>query len=692
MKYGLGIDTGGTYTDAVIFDFDENRILCTGKSLTVKEDLATGIRNVLDKLPKEYFSDLKLVSLSTTLATNACVEGKGARVALVFMGCDENTVAQYGREYGLDEAEVMIFIEGGHNLQGEVVKVPDWTILKEKVQSQASKVDSFVVTQMWGTRNPEFEIMAKELIGQWTGKPVLCAHELIGELNFLKRAATALLNARLIPIINEFIDAVKYSLKEHNITAPIVIVRGDGSMMSEEFARSKPIATLLSGPASSVAGGMMLSGIKDCVVVDMGGTTSDIAVIRNGRVKLANEGMRVGNWKIGTQAIDMKTVGLGGDSRIYANKNRELTIGPQRVAPISWLAEKWPEVLGELEEVDRLYRKHTRWLYDFFYLIKDISADTSYNDYDRRIASRLLKGPVSLPELADHVKRSVYDFEINNLEKNGIVMRSSLTPTDIMHLTGSFKPWSCEAALICAKAMAERLGMSLEEFMEAVEVKVKKSLYLNIVKLLIEEGDSDILGENLGKQAENLIMMGYRDENTISKSPGRFQKISVSYTTESCLVGLGAPTHIYLPDVAKNLGTRCVIPENASVANAVGAITGNITVEECVWVNPKFNVLGIIGYSCHSQTERTEFKLYEDAVLWAKKQAAQLAEEKAVARGAGKVSVTVEVSEKTISLNDSYPVSGDDHHEKNEPAFNVNSDLLLETVVTAYASGRVKWL
>ena len=105
------------------------------------------------------------------------------------------------------------------------------------------------------------------------GLLVVCGHELASQLNFLKRAATALLNARLIPLINEFIDAVKLGLKERGIDAPLVIVCGDGSIMSEEFVRDRPVETLLSGPAASGIGGMNLSGQKNCVVVDMGGTT-----------------------------------------------------------------------------------------------------------------------------------------------------------------------------------------------------------------------------------------------------------------------------------------------------------------------------------------------------------------------------------------------------------------------------------
>ncbi|MRR18460.1 MAG: hydantoinase/oxoprolinase family protein, partial [Deltaproteobacteria bacterium] len=294
MGYGLGIDTGGTYTDAVIFDFERSRVICASKAITVKQDLKIGIIDAIDRLSPEPLGDIQLVSLSTTLATNACVEGKGCRAKLVMIGCDEVVAEKYGHEYGLPEPGEIIFIGGGHNQKGEKVADPDWDRLKARVLRCMHEADVFAVVELWGIRNSEYEIKAKNLIVSWTGLPVVCGVELTGEINSLKRAVSAYLNAQLIPIINEFLNSVRASLVQKGIKAPIAIVRGDGSLMSEKFAREKPVETLLCGPAASISGGISLTGSKDCIVIDMGGTTSDIAIAYGGVPKYALEGAVIG--------------------------------------------------------------------------------------------------------------------------------------------------------------------------------------------------------------------------------------------------------------------------------------------------------------------------------------------------------------------------------------------------------------
>ena len=399
MRLGLGIDTGGTYTDGVIYDFDDSKVIKGAKSLTVKEDLKLGIIHVLDQMPQELLKKIGVVSLSTTLATNACVEDKGSRAKLILIGCDENIVKKNGQQYGLPSIEDIIFIRGGHDLRGEVTEEPHWDVLHDKIKNTMGKTDSFAIVQMWGIRNPEFEKKAKELIYDWTGLPVVYKHELAGELNFLKRAATALLNAKLIPLINKFIDAVKVGLKERGIHAPLAIVCGDGSVMSEGYVRNRPVETLLSGPAASVIGGINVSGQQNCVVVDMGGTTSDLAIVKEGKPFLAYEGADVGNWKTAVKSVDIRTIGLGGDSQISFDSRDKLIIGPRRVAPLSWLAHRWPKVLGQIKLLHEENRIHTRSLCQFFYSIGEIPQDGDFTTEEKRIVEALKEGPLSMEKL-----------------------------------------------------------------------------------------------------------------------------------------------------------------------------------------------------------------------------------------------------------------------------------------------------
>lgn len=701
MKLGLGIDTGGTYTDGVIYNFETEEILYTAKTLTRKDNLMKGINNLLDKFSDRILKEITLVSLSTTLATNACVEGKGGRAVLILIGCDEELVAKNRHRYGLPDTNEMIFIPGGHNQQGDIISEPDWELLRKKVLQNSHKTDAFGVVQMWGTRNPEFEIKTKKIIGETTGKPVVCAYELSNELNFLMRASTALLNAQLIPLINEFMDAVRAALNSRGITAPLVIVRGDGSLMSEELAREKPVETLLSGPASSVIGGMNLSEQNDCIVIDMGGTTSDIAIVKDSRVKLAYEGVDVGDWRIGTKSILIKTVGLGGDSLISFDNTEKLLIGPRRVAPLSWLASQWPAVLEDIRQILQNNKYHTRSLCEFLYLVKDISADLDYTEEEQRIVSALKGGPLSILKLTEKVGTSIYNISLDRLEKSGIIMRSGLTPTDIMHVIGHYREWNVEAASMGAKILANRLNMNLDTLIEKVYTRIKQDLYYNVVKMLIENEDQYILNGQMTKQARDLMMMGCRKLESIEQHEDRGY-ISCAFSTNLKLIGIGAPIHEFLPHVAKVLNTECIIPQNAPVANAVGTITGNIHVEEAVSIRPQYDRDKINGYICYSAERRKKFSKYEEALEWAKELAVSIAKRKAAARGAGEVNVvlslkkmdgTGEIIEKDINGVDKPILHETNSEETNSVSIQQElNNMVLETIVTARVVGKLKWL
>lgn len=157
MKIGLGIDTGGTYTDAVVYDFDTDQVLAGAKSLTTKEDLSLGICGALDGLPKEYLNQVRLVSLSTTLATNACVEEKGGKGHLIFIGGYPKVVKETGTEYGLPPYDEITFLSGGCNRFGEVEQEPDFELLLEQAEKWAPHTDAIAVVDHQGVANPIFE-------------------------------------------------------------------------------------------------------------------------------------------------------------------------------------------------------------------------------------------------------------------------------------------------------------------------------------------------------------------------------------------------------------------------------------------------------------------------------------------------------------------------------------------------------
>jgi len=288
VAYQLGLDTGGTYTDAVLVD-DNQSVVATAKSLTSHEDLIIGLRGATQAVLDDKARSITLVSLSTTLATNALVEGRGRPVCLVLIGYrrEQLSKARLVDALGRDPHG---FIAGGHKASGEPACELDVRALQALVESVQDSVEAFAVSGLFSVRNPEHEMKAQELIRKMTGKPVSCGHSLSSGLDAPRRALTALLNARLIPMIRSLLSAARQLLDETGISAALMVVKGDGSLVSAEVAEQSPVETILSGPAASVVGAQFLSNDSLLMVSDMGGTTTDIAMIRNGQPRLSADG------------------------------------------------------------------------------------------------------------------------------------------------------------------------------------------------------------------------------------------------------------------------------------------------------------------------------------------------------------------------------------------------------------------
>ena len=700
MTLGLGIDTGGTYTDAVIYDFDNKEIMDSSKSITMKENLIECIGNTLNGLKAEFLSKVKAVSLSTTLATNACIEGKGGRAKLILIGCDKSVAGSYGSEYGLPSAKDIIFLDGGHDMKGNVVKEPDWIFLKQQIDFIGDSVDSYAVVEIWGMNNSDFEKHVKSLIVGMTGKKVICGHELTAKINLLKRAASALLNAQLIPLIEEFIFAIKINLGKRGIDAPIAIVRGDGSLMSETFALDHPVETLLCGPAASIEGGINLSDERDCVIIDMGGTTSDMAIVRNKMPRLAEEGAVVGKWRTGTHSILIETMGLGGDSRISFDDDGRITVGPGRVVPLSWATQKWPVMTDKINTVYAQRKKYFFPICEFYYLIKDIEQDSFYNHEEKKITSILKGGPIGLIELSKILDSSLIETNTERLEKYGIIGRIGLTPTDLMHITGDFNIWNKDAAVTGAASMAFQLDTDVSYLLNNVYETIKEKLFLKIAKTLIEDEDRSLLKDGLSGQLKEVLLNGFRKARGIANGrPSEEHNFYSSLTTPFALIGIGAPTHVFLKDVAEAMETKCVIPEYAHVANAVGAITGCIRAEVVISITPDYSASGIYGYTVFTKDGKASFIDYDMAVEHAKKHGRSEAYDSAVSKGGQDIDVSISVMENSAevsalgaggvkcgTMDKCTGCSGSSYDC--EDSGNI---VLIETKITASAAGKPSW-
>lgn len=323
METILGIDTGGTYTDAVLLDKKTNQVLKKAKSPTTREDLSVGINKSIDGLGIEDPKAIEKVVLSTTLATNAIVEGEGRPTGLIIIGelprgeLPENAMAQ---------------VQGKINIKGKEVVPLDMEEVAEACAKIAPGVEAFAVSGMMSVRNAGQELAVKEFIREQYHLPVVCGHELSSQLGFHDRTVTTVLNASLIPILKEFIEGVQATLKARKITAPVYMVKGDGNLASLSFILEKPIESILSGPAASVIGALSLAGCADGIVVDMGGTTTDSGIVKDHTLTLAPIGARVGEWQTQIDSAQINTCGLGGDTQILSEGDRPTLTG-RRILP-----------------------------------------------------------------------------------------------------------------------------------------------------------------------------------------------------------------------------------------------------------------------------------------------------------------------------------------------------------------------
>lgn len=380
MKINIGIDTGGTYTDAVLYDLDSRSILAQAKSRTTKDDLAIGIGKALDQLPRSLLSKAHAVILSTTLATNACVEGKGGRAKLVLLGTSQDVLRRIKAEqrYGIDVSKTLC-IDTKSTFDGTFVEHPDWDEIICNNRSWFEDAHTLAICEMNAMNNGgAAERLGAHKLSEAFNVPVIIASDLADGLNMMERGATALLNARLLPVIEEFLKAVRSCLEIRGIASKPMILRSDTGIMPLSVSSKRPIDTILSGPAASVCGSMHLANEETCLVVDMGGTTTDIALITKSKPQIDST-TRIGAWSTQVKGVRVDTIGLGGDTRIEF-QNGDIALATRRVEPLCAAVARHPSLLDSLRKLNRRRVKPPIPLFEALYLVKlprDLSGLTA---------------------------------------------------------------------------------------------------------------------------------------------------------------------------------------------------------------------------------------------------------------------------------------------------------------------------
>jgi N-methylhydantoinase A/oxoprolinase/acetone carboxylase beta subunit len=635
MGLGLGIDTGGTYTDSVIVDLNSGSVLTKAKALTTKSDLVVGIVKSVDKLDHSLFSGIRLISVSSTLATNSVVEGKGCRVALITVG------HEFDQSISVDEVAE---IRGGHNIRGERKEPLDLDEAMAFVRAVKDKVDGFAVSSYLSVRNPEHEIVLKLAMRSITNLPVVCGHELSSKLGFHERTVTAVLNAKLIPMISDLVDSVKSGLRQHSIVAPLMIVKGDGSLMGEMLAKERPVETILSGPAASLAGAKHLTGEENAIVVDVGGTTTDIGILRNGRPRLDREGALIGGWRTRVKAVDISTSGIGGDSRVFI-QNGCIHLSAVRVVPLCIANSMYPILSQKLENImilkpwsspTPIELASVNQITEFFIFGRQVKGlELSYED--RLFVDRVGHEPCSVQEISDLTKVHPFSFNVRRLEQLGIVQRIGLTPTDILHASGEYVEYDQRPSKLGVEIQANILEMDQNIFCAKVKEAVINKIATELLKRLIYE--------ETGETAYGRVAWDFIDKFVRHTSGMDF---SCRLRINKKIIGIGAPVGAYLPEVASKFHTGLSLPEHMEVGNAIGAITGSVieSVEMLIRPTDGFEIMEDSACVLHSFNEKKEFENIKAALDYAERTGANLVRNRAMLGGADAVEIVVERNDR----------------------------------------------
>ena len=639
MTVALGIDTGGTYTDAVLVDHASGKVLAGAKALTTRHDLSVGIGQAVAAVFDEQAmspAEVDLVALSTTLATNAIVEGQGSPVCLLLIGYDPALIRQYGFERDLATRDV-VYLRGGHDGMGNEIEPLDEAAAREDILARRDRVEAFAVSGYFGVRNPAHELRVRALVEELTALPVTCGHELTTRLNAVRRATTTSLNARLIPLLRELIATVRRTLNEQGITAPLMVVKGDGSLVRAEWAMQRPIETILSGPAASVVGAWHLAGRRDVWVVDVGGTTTDIAVLHDGRPHLNPEGAQVGEWRTMVEAVDVHTVGLGGDSQVYLNSEGQLVIGPRRVVPLCLLAS---EHSGVVDELRRQVRTRQRESLAGQFVLAQRRTTHALSDRDRDLMRHLAAGPQSLNSLVEKMHYGALIMRpLESLEAQGLALRAGFTPTDALHVLGRFERWDAEASRLGAELLAAQTDLSPEAFCERVVADVSNRVTTELISKVLSD-EATLPDWEREPSAAALLA------RALGNVPG--SDLDCQLSLRQPVVAVGAPVEAYLPRVARQLRTELVIPHHAEVANAVGAVAGGVVQQLRVMIRP---LNAEQHFRLHLPDGVRDFATVEESVAYA--QQIVPTRLKALARQAGAEQIEVQ----TIRVDRNVPVT-----------------------------------
>ena len=525
----LGLDVGGTFTDAVIID--GHRVVASAKRRTTKDNLMQGIGEALDAvLTGCNTSNIEQVTLSTTVVTNTIVEEKEQVVDLY-------VVTGPGRNVDDIFPVSPIYLQGYTDHRGIVVERTPLNAVRDvaKMVQSRSGTDLAAVSAKFGVRNPQEELsITEELKDKYN--TISNGSLLSGSLNFPRRTISAYFNSAVTPVFTIFKRNVEEALSIRNIKAPLHILKADGGSLPMEHMVSRPVETAFTGPAATVLGLSALGAIGEehTVALDIGGTTTDISLWKHGKPLMTKNGVSIREYPSAVRSFAVTSVGIGGES-VVRIIDGNITVGPERVGPSAALGGTEP-TLGDA-------------------LI--VLGHASYGDMKLAVQS--------MEALANRLPASLHDSSTSDSTKVQQKLGDSITASDV-------------ARLIVNKAL-ETIQHGIDE---VVTAENKRPIYVV----------ADIVNPDVFVPAQIVVVGG---------------------TAPS----LG-------PSIGEYLHLPVIIPDNAAVANAIGAALALSTIELTVHVDTKRRLLvipelGIKQQTCTLQrveqvVERAKEALSEEAL------------------------------------------------------------------------------
>lgn len=333
MKVRIGIDVGGTFTDAVAINNETYELIGAVKTPTThtaREGVAAGIVEVLHKVMEQYHikaEDVTFIAHGTTQATNALLEGDVAKVGVVTLGQGiQGAKSRSDTTIGNIELAPGKFLNSENQYVDTSVQDVDQAIRTALEMLKKQDCTSFVAAEAFSVDDPARENRTVELCKEMD-LPGTATND-ISKLYGLKiRTRTAVVNASIMPKMLEAATMTDASIKSAGIQSPLMVMRCDGGVMTVDEVRNRPILTILSGPAAGVAGALMYEKLTDGLFFEVGGTSTDISCVKDGKVMIRYA--EVGGHKTYLNSLDVRTVGIGGGSMVEIKNGKAVDMGPR---------------------------------------------------------------------------------------------------------------------------------------------------------------------------------------------------------------------------------------------------------------------------------------------------------------------------------------------------------------------------